>query len=99
MPWHEVYEPPELFLEHGDEKIYRAYKDGELNRPLTYWFAVDPDSEPVDEDEIDGREFDIRLLPEYADRAVDDEDCFQDVLRQAIDSGSLRKLIANIAAA
>ena len=64
MPYRTEWEEPELFLEHKGVKVYRAYKDADAGRPLTYWYAIYPD-EDTTQDEDDAPLFDIRKCPSY----------------------------------
>ena len=66
----------EIALEHNGVIIYRAYKDGWLDSPLTYWFALSP--------EDDADEFDVRDLD------VEQGDDIDATLKAAIDAGLLR---------
>ena len=66
----------EIALEHNGVTVYCAYKDGWLDSPLTYWFALSP--------EDDADEFDVREL------AVEHSDDIDAMLKAAIDAGLLK---------
>ena len=76
MPWiHETVDR-EIALQHNGVTVYHAYKDQELDWPLTYWFALSP--------EDDADEFDVR------DLAVEQTGDVQAMLKAAIDAGLLK---------
>jgi len=66
----------EIALEHNGVTVYHAYKEGWLDCPLTYWFAMSP--------EDDADEFDVREL------AVEQSDDIDLMLKAAIDAGLLK---------
>lgn len=66
----------EIALEHNGVAVYHAYKDGWLDSPLTYWFALSP--------EDDADEFDVRNL------AVERSDDIDAMLKAAIEAGLLK---------
>ena len=53
MPYIQETAEREACLVHNGVTVYHAYKDGWLDSPLIYWFALSPD---VDADEFDVRE-------------------------------------------
>ena len=83
MPYKTEWVEPELFLEHNGVKIWRSYKENDLESPLFYWFVTNI----MDTDE---HAFDVRELPEWPQ--VEDNDELvrvQATLRAAIESGRL----------
>ena len=76
MPWIHDTVDREIALQHNDVTVYHAYKDSELDWPLTYWFALSPHD--------DADEFDVR------DLAVQQSDDIQAVLKAAIEAGLLK---------
>jgi hypothetical protein len=80
MPWESVER--EIALQHNGVTVYHAYKDGYLDHPLTYWFALSS------EDEAD--EFDVR------DLAVEQSDDIEGMLKAAIEAGLLENPIDEV---
>jgi hypothetical protein len=76
MPWIHDTVDREIALQHNGVTVYHAYKDGELDWPLTYWFALSPDD--------DADEFDVR------DLAIKQSDDIEATLKAAIDDGLLK---------
>ena len=54
---------PELFHEYRGIKIYQAYKDGEADNPLTWWFTWD-----IQEN---GELWDVRELPYWNETGIE----------------------------
>lgn len=53
MPYKLVDIEPEVFVAHGGVTVYHAYKDGEVDRPLSFWYTTDIA-------EREERQFDVR---------------------------------------
>jgi hypothetical protein len=76
MPYYEECVDREVCIVHNGVTIYHAYKEGWLDSPLFYWFALSPDHE--------ADEFDVREL------AVELSDDIEAMLKAAIDAGLLK---------
>jgi len=61
MPYTTVWEPNDLFLEHGDIRIFHTYKDDEEQIHI-YWYGTSSESMDGDDDTT----FDVRELPTWA---------------------------------
>ena len=80
---------PDLFLTHGGVNVYHCYDDDDYDQGhLTWWYTTDAGG--------DGSEFDVRDLPEYPKEghgklfwAPDPFDTIADIIRAAIDNGTL----------
>jgi hypothetical protein len=60
MPYTTVWEPNDLFLEHGGIRIFHTYKNDE-EEVLTYWYGTSSESMDCDDETT----FDIRELPTW----------------------------------
>ena len=65
MPYTIVWEPNDIFLEHGGIRIFHTYKNDE-DEVLTYWYGTSSESMDGDDDTT----FDIRELPTWG--AIDE---------------------------
>ncbi len=54
--------PPDLFVSHMGTRVYHSYEDGEYSDPQTYYYTTD-----FDDDQDNGKTFDIRDLPNYSE--------------------------------
>ena len=68
---------PEVFLEHNGKTVYHAYKDGNFEDRLNYWYTTCP----IEEVE---HEFDVRELSNW-----DEKRSHEDLIREAIDRNLL----------
>jgi hypothetical protein len=55
MPMKTKWVPPEVFLALKGVTVYRAYKDGDADHPLTYSFTTSEDPEKEDDCRFDAR--------------------------------------------
>jgi hypothetical protein len=83
MPTKYMWVPPEVMLRTPQGTIYHAYKDGEAERPLTYWYTTD-------ENEDEAYEFDIRELPFYRAVSRKMRDNHARILEQAAANGEIK---------
>ena len=88
MPYKLTEAPAELFMEHAGVRVYCTYKNDEIdNSRLYFWFVLDP---YTSEQEA----FDVRALPGGADlNYYSSPLAVCEVLKAAIDDGSLRELV------
>jgi hypothetical protein len=81
------YYEPEEFMEHNGVTIYHAYKDGDMDRRLTYWYNASGSEEPE-------YEFDIRELPGGCNldqsSGLVAEESIKAVIRAALDAGLIK---------
>lgn len=59
MPYAEYWIPPDIVLIHRGIPVYRVYREGDYDRPLDYWYTLNPDDTEGDNDAFDIREFPI----------------------------------------
>ena len=71
------YIEPETFMEHNGVVIYHAYKDGNADQRLTYWFSAS-----CNEDSY--FEFDVRELPGGSELPADHAPPFEDEVKRLI---------------
>ena len=88
MPYKLTEVPAELFMEHAGVRVYCTYKNDEIdNVRQSFWFVLDP---YVSEQEA----FDARSLPGGAYlNYYSSPQAVCEVLKAAIDDGSLRELV------
>ena len=80
MPYVEEWIEPELFLSHQDVRVYRTYKDGDMDYMRCYWYTTDIY-------EREEYEFDVRKLPVPPGVSKDDHAA---IIRHAIDHDLLK---------
>jgi hypothetical protein len=85
MPYNNEWVEPKWLFTHRGVDVFEAYKEDEIQEPLTFCFQIpDPDGYYL--------EFDVRELPEYRKpkyRGKSDNT----IICAAIDSGSLFRLL------
>jgi hypothetical protein len=75
-----IYVEPEEVVRINNVTVYRAYKDDDASRPLTYWFSTyEPDNTDA--------HFDIRLIPGYTDGIAESEGQRDAFLANAVSKG------------
>jgi hypothetical protein len=82
LPYKSEYVAPELFVEHNGVKIYRTYKDDDIDEPRPFWYTADVEMiDPSDE-------FDVRQLPvKLGNLDTSSEEGRRAIIRAAIDAG------------
>jgi hypothetical protein len=87
MPFKEIYVQPELVLEHGPFKVYRAYKDHQADEPLEHWFQIFPRNDPETHTDLESYEFDPRDQQslDWKDPSNQTSDDYHDAIRTLID--------------
>lgn len=85
MPWQTVWRDPDLFIEYKGVKVYHAYKDGDYDQELEYWYAIYPEDNFIF---YCPYEFDVRDLPKSFGMK---EASHEEIIRYAIDHGYLTK--------
>ena len=88
MPYKLTEVPAELFMEHAGVRVYCTYKYDEIDNGRQYfWFVLDPYV-------IEREAFDARSLPGGAYlNYYSSPQAVCEVLKAAIDDGSLRELV------
>lgn len=84
MPYTHEWVPPELFMEYHGVKVFRTYADNEIvNGINVYWYTLHENEE--------GTDFDVRDLSTWKPIPVDTMHKIKQAIRDAIDSGELKK--------
>lgn len=88
MPYEEKKVPAEILMTYKGYNVYRCYKDGQADSPLTYFYQFDEDSEI----EFDVTELHTFDAPIGSKKALDYE-YHKDIIREAIEHGYLDEYI------
>lgn len=84
MPYRQVFEGPERFMEHKGVKVYHRYHDDDAGQgPMDHWFTTS-----YTQGDGSGFNFDVRDLAEG--RPVDSADDERRIIADAIDRGLLK---------
>lgn len=103
MPFKSVHVPAETLVDLGDLIVYYAYKDEDIETPLSYWYSIEEDSDCLfDVRDLPGydAEEEIRFRLAYAAEHEEGEHKYPmrlyhaQVLTKLYDAGELEKLIA-----
>ena len=97
MPYREIWVNPKKFMTYRGIVVYHAYKDNKENEMLTWSFQIDNTPGRHRRGGPFEKEFDVRDLPKYKtlseEREESRETVHREVIRMAIDSGSLWRLL------
>lgn len=83
MPTEHTWVPPELMVKTARGPIFHAYKEGEADRVLEYWYTTDETEDPK-------YEFDIRELTEYHRAWTEERRDHRAILKAAAENDEIK---------